>query len=362
MTSTAGKPPPSPALWRQLAGRLPPGFGPDGGAEALSGGLLNQVWRLRAADGRTVILKYAPPHVASDPAVPLSPARLDHEARALRLFAPGGRLATLAGDDDATIRPPRLLGHLPAAHALWMEDVGPANDLGLALAVAGRRPVASWGQALGAFVGRLHRASLRPGFPAAALANPAIQEARLHIQYRAVGEQARLAGVRAWRRVGRRAVALGEAFLQPGRCLVMGDLWLASVLVTPAARLRMIDWEFAHFGQPAQDLGHFGAHCWLHAHWAATAELAGRYRRLWRAFWRGYQRALGPALAGRLLDATTRAQINLHAGAEIVVRTAGRFAPPERAAADMAAKRAAALAVARGLLLEETPGPPGAWW
>lgn len=313
-----------PAAPRRALARLAPDFQPTAGRppEVLRGGLINHVWRLRAADGRTVILKHAPPHLATDPAVPLDPARLAFEARALGLFADGAPCAALARD---ALRPPRLLHFAAAEHCLLLEDVGPGPALAPALA-AGQLDPKEAGRALGRFLGGLHRRTLAAPALAREFDNRAIQAGRLRIQYEAVASAACAAGVAPGRaaRAGASAVALGRALLGPGRCLVMGDLWPPSLLRTAGGALRLIDWEFAHYGRPAQDLGHFGAHCWMEAHAAATPAIAARFLALWAAFAAAYRTAAGPAWAALMAGDEVRL-MNLHAGAEILTRCAGPF-------------------------------------
>jgi 5-methylthioribose kinase len=75
----------------------------------------------------------------------------------------------------------------------------------------------------------------------------------------------------------------------PGRCLVLGDFSPKNVLVHPRA-LTLVDFETAHAGDPAFDLGFFLSHLDLKA-LRAGAGKAGRYRRLFAAFAEGYRAA-----------------------------------------------------------------------
>jgi hypothetical protein len=104
----------------------------------------------------------------------------------------------------------------------------------------------------------------------------------------------------------------------------MGDLWPPSVLVRDGD-LRVIDWELAHYGRPLQDVAHFRAHCWMQAHRAPSPDRAEAVETLEEAFLAAYRDALGPA-ADDLLPGIERAG-PIHAGAEILVRTVGRFQP-----------------------------------
>lgn len=294
--------------------RVLPGGGAVGTPRRLSGGLLNVVWRVPLASG-SVVAKIAPPFVAALPDVPLDPARQRVEAAALAAFAPGGPLADLAGE---AVRPPRPLHHSPEDSVLVMEDVGDVPSLDAALA---DRPggAAAWGKRLGRFVGRLHAVPVTDALRAA-FENPAAQETRLEVQYRSTGDALRAAGVPDADSLGAEAVALGERFLERGRCLIQGDLWPPSVLVTPDG-LRVIDWELAHVGVPAQDLGHLGAHLWMLAHRTAAADAA---RAAWAAFLEGYVEGVGPERS-RLLAGDAVSDAVRHLGCEVLARAVGPF-------------------------------------
>ncbi len=294
-----------------VAERLP-GAMPVGAPERLAGGLLNVVWRMPVAgvDGTSsVIVKCVPPFVASAPEVPLSPSRLSAEARASSALGTGGVFAGVATN---RVRAPRLLDADDARSVLVMEDAGALPDLGEWLATAPVSEALDAGRALGAFVGRLHRATLGHA-DAARLFNPDVQATRLAVQYRAVGGWLADAGVADADALGASAVAMGERFTRPGRCLVMGDLWPPSVLVAPDGRLTVIDWELSTWGEPAQDLGHLAAHLWL----------LGRLD-VWAAFVDGYRDAAGASLPA-LLDGATPDGTARHAACEVLARTAGAF-------------------------------------
>jgi hypothetical protein len=302
-------------LSRRLAG-----WEPLAAPEPLSGGLLNETWRAPGKD-RSVIVKHAPPYIATAPDVPLDPGRAAFEARALFALAPEGRLSHVPVD---SVRPPLPIDFDEDRAVLVMEDLGSLPDLG----ADWRQPDSEVGgaglaQALGSFVGRLHAATLDDGALAREFANLPIQRTRHEVQYCAVGPALRSAGIPEAEEHGARAVELGRRLQQPGRCLVMGDLWPPSVL-RDGHRLRVIDWEFTHFGIPAQDLGHLAAHAWMHRHRARDRAAADALAACWQGFLTGYRAAAGAA-AGRLLDEGSRRDAALHCGAEILVRTIGPF-------------------------------------
>jgi hypothetical protein len=300
-----------------IARRLPDGESADP-PEPVTGGLLNQAWRIRLGN-RSLFVKHAPPYIAAAPEVPLAPERIGFEARALFALAPGGPLARVPTD---LVRPPLPVDYDPSAAVLVMEDLGALPDLGCDWR-AGRLDGLELAGHLGGFVGRLHTATLHDEGAAESFRNEPIQRTRHQVQYRRAESSLESAGVADAAALGALAEDLGERLQQPGRCLVMGDLWPPSVL-RDRRRLRLIDWEFCHFGVPAQDLGHFAAHVWMHWHRAGRGPMRDALRSFWVRFLEGYRAAVGPA-SGSLLDRTTRSDAAIHCGAEILVRAVAPF-------------------------------------
>ncbi|MGH7818347.1 MAG: phosphotransferase [Candidatus Binatia bacterium] len=299
-----------------LAARLP-GFRPHGSPRRLPGGNLNYVWRV-LGEVQAVIVKTAPPHVATRPEIPLDPRRILFEARALEMLGPGG---ALAGISSAGCRAPRLLDVDPLRHALVMEDAGDVPDLHAWLSSG--TAADECGTRLGRFIGLLHGRSFGDRSIARHFDNADVQRTRHEIQYLAVEELCRRAGIRDAPGLGATARSLGERLLRPGVCLTMGDLWPPSVLVAESG-LRVIDWELAHFGSPAQDLGHLAAHLWMQAHRAKDEERAGKVNSCLRAFFEAYVSALG-GLRNQLLGSEVIAACAIHFGAEVLARAVGRF-------------------------------------
>jgi hypothetical protein len=281
------------------------------------GGLVNVVHRVRAAPAASVIVKHSPPHLASAPEVPLSPARLAFEHSALRALAPGGALAGALG---SRVRAPLALGADLESAVLVIEDLGECPDL--ATALYAQPDLAGSLRVLGDALAGLHRVSAGRADLAAAFGNEDVQSTRLRVQYEAVGGWLAAAGVAEAGALGARAAALGRALLRPGRCLVMGDLWPASVLASDGDFF-LIDWEFAHYGRPLQDVAHLAAHLWMHEQRATDGATARAFARARVEFLTGY--ASGLAAAPDLFGAAERADAGLHAGCEILARTLGPF-------------------------------------
>jgi len=299
-------------------------FVPAGKPVRLPEGNLNVVWRVPGTD-RSVILKYAPPHIAVDPETPLDPSRLTIEARCLDALGPGGGLADVS---RASVRAPRRIDLQTEPHVLVMEDCGDWPTLGRWLRerneerVREKAPVV--GRRLGRFLGRLHRATLGDPDCAAAFDNRPMQETRLAVQYRGVADMLRAGGVDDAEALGTRAASLGADLLEPGRCLTMGDLWPPSVLVTESGALRVIDWELAHYGRPLQDVAHWLAHLWMQAHRAPSEARTKALAEHRGAFLEAYVGALGDEKE-RLWDDAERRDAAIHFGAELLVRAVGPF-------------------------------------
>lgn len=298
--------------------------------EPLSGrGLMNQVFRVRLCEGETTaIVKHAPPVAALAPGIALTQARLGLEAKALTLLS--------RRDEDVPTKPPRLADiaartslWLPPSvtvprpiryqacpnHCLAMQDLGEAaidleNLLLLSASEEGKESdklqrCVEIGRHLGEAIARIHffswlQSTMMGGDApqcAATVDNRDIQQTRLTVQYRGLkGNLMTLAnelGVVDGAVEGKIAAAssvaeeTGLAFLDqfPGMCLTQGDLWPRSVLLLPtpvpvpaparaaAVVAALIDWEFSHTGNPAQDLAHLASHLQM---LAVVIELRGR--------------------------------------------------------------------------------------
>jgi 5-methylthioribose kinase len=300
-----------------------PDFTPAGKPARLPEGNLNVVWRVPGAE-RSVIVKYAPPYIAADPDTPLDPSRLLIEARCLEALGPGGRLADVTG---TAVRTPRIVAVSEDPHVLVMEDLGDLPTLNRWLRGHGaeeiRDAAPALGDRLGSFLGDLHAVTCDDETYARAFVNRPMQETRQAVQYQGVAGMLETGGVADADELGARAEALGAALLEPGRCLTMGDLWPPSVLVE-GTRLRLIDWELAHYGHPLQDVAHFLAHLWMQQHRAPSSAVADAVAGLRASFLDNYRAALGDTEEA-LWTEQERRDAAVHLGAEILVRAVGPF-------------------------------------
>lgn len=87
--------------------------------EKIPEGNLNEVWRARGAN-QSCIIKHAPPHVATQPNLPLSQHRAVIEARALQELSPEGRLHNIPTD---RVKVPTLWEFDERQNLVVMKDV-----------------------------------------------------------------------------------------------------------------------------------------------------------------------------------------------------------------------------------------------
>lgn len=288
----------------------------SGEIDRLHGGNINRVWR---AKGETnVIIKHAPPHIAINPDVPLSDSRIDFEARALKAINKGRQLSKIIGDK---IRPPELMAYDKEHSLIIMEDVGDFEQLN-ELDILNYSPE-KIGKRLGRFIGNLHRTTFHNKKLGSKFHNRDIQNVRNKLQYQPAHEYAGVPDS-IESRIQKKSSNLGHRLLKPGKCLIMGDLWPPSVLVNKYDDIRLIDWEFVHFGRPLQDIGHFAAHCRMQQHVAQSEAVSVFWLEIWREFWSAYQESTG-LVYDDLFDTDELNDIGVHIGTEILVRAYGPF-------------------------------------
>lgn len=299
---------------------LIPSFSANGKIDKLSGGNINHVWRIHRRES-SIIAKYAPPHIATNPDVPLNDKRIRFEAKALKLFKRGGLLNHIAKDD---IRPPKILAFDVQLSLLIMEDVGAFDELN----VVDKQTFSSGsiGENLGTFIGRLHRESYQKADFRESFQNHEIQKVRYQLQYESAHEYAKIADEQKKEVIKTKSRSLGKSLQNPqkGKCLIMGDLWPPSVFVNSDLEIRLIDWEFVHFGRPLQDVGHFAAHCWMQQLTSNTTSESDWWMSLWTSFWSAYKHAAG-TLFDELFDENEKQKIGIHIGTEILIRAFGPF-------------------------------------
>lgn len=298
-----------------------PEFQPTLAPEQLPGGYLNYVWRV-PGEPSPVIVKHAPPFIAALPEVKMDVSRIGYEAQALMCFQEDPVLRQIASE---LVRPPRLLTFDESRCVVIMEDIGQHGDMGSWLLTETQPAdlIETYGRELGRFIGELHARTTDNQHLAAAFDNLPVQHTRIEVQYSHTGEHAERAGLDAAEEIGHRAQAFGQFLLTDGICVTMGDLWLASIMTT-AHGLRIIDWEFAHYGHPSLDIAHLTAHLWMHEQHAPDSARRDQVAALRRHFFAAYRAALGDQL-DTLIGVEGRRRMATHFGAELLARTSGAF-------------------------------------
>jgi 5-methylthioribose kinase len=308
-----------------LLSRRLPGFRMQGKPQTLSGGLMNYVWRVSGNSKigtRSLIVKWSPPFIASLPEVALDQKRSQIEAKVLSSFEPEADLSDVV---ENGVRPPYLYLFDEHQHFVVMEDIGRWPDLGtwLRSGAHSEAEAQSIGTSLGSFIGKLHRLSAQNPKLTHDFDNREIQLTRLNFQYKNIAQYALNAGLPDASELGRQAVAYGEKLQQPGVALIMGDLWPASIIIADRG-LRIIDWEFAHYGRPSQDVGHLVAHLWMHHHRAKNAESAMLAQQILLSFLEVYRSTLGADFEALFGSGGVR-ESSIHFGSELLTRTTGAF-------------------------------------
>ncbi|MEL6633775.1 MAG: phosphotransferase [Bacteroidota bacterium] len=283
---------------------------------ALEGGLLNHVWRVPTQAG-SVIVKYAPPYIATQPEVALPCERAHFEAQALETLGQG------LWENDLTI--PTLYDYDNQANILVMQDAGPLPNLreklmDLSFSDADAERI---GVQLGSFIGHLHQHTFgQPSF-AERFHNMEIQKVRKGVQYHMPLEV-----LTNWTHQASAVLAkmdqMGTAILQPGQCMIMGDLWPQSILIAPH-EVWVIDWELTHYGFRVQDVGHLLAHLWMIWDRAKNQVVKAHIVALAWAFRQKYEEIAGQNLAYLQVEDSGSHPIAVHIGTEVLQRVIGNF-------------------------------------
>lgn len=237
------------------------GFRFGGNVEPLENGLVNEVARLTGIPGvvpGSVVVKRARPFIRTAPGVALDPNRVKTEAQMLSALGPGGRLSCVC---TPRVRAPQLLASDAPGFTIVIEDCGRGPDLveWIMRSESDAESAREIGGLLGTFIARLHAGTWND---VTWLGRNRVGETLRAMYYEQIGPLAEQAGADDHRELGVRFAAQWQREQSAPSCVVMGDLWPASVLVRDTM-LRIIDWEFARTGFPAQDVGMLTAHLWM---------------------------------------------------------------------------------------------------
>jgi len=257
-----------------------PWVGSPATQERLLGGLINDVYRVSGPLG-SLILKSAPAFIASAPEIPLSPRRLAVENAALKIAQEF---------DTRSVQVPNVLHFDESASVLLTEDLGVGPTLRKSdNLMADLNDLAAW-------LKRLHQSTQHlPELP-----DFGVHAVRKTNQYVPLSEQIKYSNGA----FSEELIWVADYFSTRPSCLIMGDLWMPSVL--KRKNLFIIDWEFSAHGHPEQDVAHLAAHLFLSYGSALESHFLNAYQ------------------IGDWNEVQCRA-FRAHRGAELLQRTIGAF-------------------------------------
>jgi 5-methylthioribose kinase len=236
--------------------------------ELLAGGVSNAVLRIETAD-RLFVLKQSRPQLRTRDAWFSDLDRIHREQEVMRvlysILPPLTVPEVLFTDPDNYVL---VMSHAPREAQVWKAQL-------LAGEIDPRM-----GERAGGILGRIHESTARDtGLVERFRDHTVFVQLRVDPFYRRIQERRpEVAAV-----VG----SLIEQMLSTAEALCHGDYSPKNIL-THAQGFTLVDYETAHFGDPAMDLGFFLSHLVLKA--CKRHEERGRYFELTRAFWRGYER------------------------------------------------------------------------
>jgi 5-methylthioribose kinase len=296
----------------QGLGKLAPGE--FGDVEVAGDGNINWVRRVRAADGRSWILKQARPALERFPEYEVTTDRIGFEARYFETVAP------LVPDPSVC---PAVHHFDPEHCVLVLEDLGAAERLDDAL--ARRADVTDALCTIARFLGAVHANTRDPAL-AKHFQNPEMQ--RLHgdhifqLPYREndfpLSPALRARAQQLWSddALVTRIDAAYARYLEPRGALVHADVQSGNVLLAERGPV-LLDAEIAHVGDPAFDLGVFIAHIELPAIARGNAATVAT-QRVWDAYAQAHGTDGLPAFA----------DVARYAGIELLRRTLGAARVP----------------------------------
>jgi 5-methylthioribose kinase len=233
--------------------------------EELAGGVSNAVLRVRTPD-RVFVLKQSRPRLRTRDAWFSDPGRVFRERDVMRALRP--------------ILPPvvpEVLFDDPDAYAFAMTSAPDAAVPWKTLLLGGEVDP-DLGRYAGAVLGRMHRRTAEARGAFARFADRTVfVQLRVDPFYRRVQERRP--------EVAHAVAPLIEELLSRRDALCHGDYSPKNMLVH-AGGFTLVDYETAHLGDPAMDLGFFLSHLLLKA--ARRPADRRRFFDLTRAFWRGY--------------------------------------------------------------------------
>jgi 5-methylthioribose kinase len=268
----------------------------------LTGGVSNVVLYAErpAARGSDFVVKQSRPQLRVAETWLCTVERIWREVDALRYCS---ELTDADRPDDTQavrIATPRVLFESRADYLYGMAAAPPGSRTWKEALLSGAAEPAV-ARALGDWLGRLHAQTWKSGEAAAQFGDRQLfDELRLDPYYRQLGRR-----FPEWR--SRLDDLVDQVWAHP-LALVHADYSPKNLLVWPGG-LMLVDFETAHYGDPAFDLGFLLAHLALKSAWARQRQLD--YRPLVDAFWNAYVAEVRAAVSdGEFQALSARAALN----------------------------------------------------
>ena len=215
---------------------------------------------------RSVVLKYAPPYMVSEPWVPLNTIRQDIEARALVLLDPNSESALPVSSlftKYPNVKTPRLIHHDYKEHVLIMTDLGSlvTIDEWLAQELPHPEDVERIATDLGRFLGEFFIATSNPSVELLSLLQLPSNSALLHQfdgyvlnNMKDVLQDVPDVGV-----LTKRVEDAARDFRKRDSCLGMVDLWRKNIVVDSEKNICLLDWELFGWSNASWEMSLLGA-------------------------------------------------------------------------------------------------------
>ncbi|KAF7359172.1 Kinase-like domain-containing protein [Mycena sanguinolenta] len=243
--------------------------------ETLAGGMTNETVRATFATAirfpesskpfSSVVLKYAPPYIAADPAQPMSIHRQFIEANALRYLAETPGIRDLL-TKFPRLKIPSLIHHDSAANVLWITDLGVSQTIARFLTIPPSLSTSAPEIAtmLGAFISQFWQKMARPAPKTIALfARQNEQDDPVHFLSSTALKVMSSHGVPDAEILGERIRTTMQTKHDREICLGMVDFWPGSILIFPDGSCGLVDWEYFGPSTPGAEIGMLVAHLHL---------------------------------------------------------------------------------------------------
>ena len=247
--------------------------------QVLTGGLLNAAVRAsftppvdltrfgHPRSVRSVVLKYAPPYMVSEPLVPLNTIRQDIEARALVLLDPNSKSALPVSSlftKYPNVKTPRLIHHDYEERVLIMTDLGSSvvtiDDWLTQEPAPLPEDVQRIAKDLGCFLGEFVIATSKPSVELLSLLQLPSNSALVHHfdEYAVNNLKVVLQGVPDADILVKRVEDAAIDSRKTESCLGMNDMWSRNIVIDSDKNICLLDWEQFGWSNAGCEMGLLG--------------------------------------------------------------------------------------------------------